>query len=108
MLDEMVVGIARKGQRVEPESVDDPFPKGGEPRPMGHQVRQIVAQDVMPDKVASLAAERLQPVEGRAKLSSAITRDVGAPLPHSRESKQPGGMGIDFQVNGHAVRKKIS
>jgi hypothetical protein len=62
MLDQMVIGIARKGQGVQPKRIDRRRPQPRQPRPVGHQMRQIVPEDVVTHQMRRTVAQRLQPV----------------------------------------------
>jgi hypothetical protein len=59
MLDQMVIGVARKGQRIEPQRINRPRRQNRQSRAVRSQIRQIVAQDVMPHHMRRPVAQRL-------------------------------------------------
>lgn len=52
----------RKGERVQPQRINRHCPKGRQTRPVGHQMRQIMAHDIMADQMICALTDRLQPV----------------------------------------------
>ena len=81
VLDEAVVGIARKGQRIEPQRVDRPASERGEPWPRCHQMRQVETDDVGGDREVGVAGENLQ----RSSASSSLPcRKAIVPSPSLR------------------------
>ena len=56
MFDQMVVGIARKRQGVQPKRINRPVCKFGKPRRHRHKMRQIVAQNIVPDNMCEARA----------------------------------------------------
>ena len=57
VLHEVMVGVAREGKRIEPERVDRGRSQLGQSWPVGKQMRQVVAQDVVADDVIGAGAE---------------------------------------------------
>ena len=104
MLHQMVVGVARKGQGVQPQCVDRGRAQGSQTRPIGHQMRQIVAQDVMADQMPCVFTERLQTVQPCVQRPAFVRQSLPTPTAHRRKSKNPRRFGIDFQINRNAIR----
>ena len=61
VFDEVVIWIAREGQRIEPKRIDRRFGKLSQPRPQSCQVWQVMAQNIMSDDVPGFAKVGLQP-----------------------------------------------
>ena len=107
MLDQVVIGIAREGERVQPQSIHRRRPKARQPRPVGRKMRQVVAQDVVPDQMRRTRAEGFQPVERRVERgpgSGAVGQCL--PAPQRAEREEPGGLRVHFQINGQAARQE--
>jgi hypothetical protein len=62
VLDQVVIGIARESQWVEPQRIDRCRSKRRQPSPVRDKVRQVMAQDVVPDQMCGIVAERLETV----------------------------------------------
>ncbi|KDB05119.1 hypothetical protein U879_03190 [Defluviimonas sp. 20V17] len=54
VFDEVVVGIARKGQRVQPQGVDRGGDQFRQTRAYSREMRKIMAQDVVSDQMISV------------------------------------------------------
>jgi hypothetical protein len=108
MLDETVVGIAREGERVEPERIDRPAAECSEPRPHRRQMRQVETDDVVADQEASVSRKRLKPVQ--RLLEPALPEDnlVLSLAAHRREGEYPCRAGIDLKVDGDATGKQAT
>ncbi len=59
MLDQMVVWIALKGHWLQPQCIYRGRPQPRQPRPVGHQIRQVKAQDVVANQMRCPVAQRL-------------------------------------------------
>ena len=102
MLDQVVVGVPRESERVEPERVDRRFYELCQPRSQGSQMRQVVLEDVMPDWMREPAQRTFQPVEPILELTLQAP-DRGCPTGrHGGEGEDLGRPGIDLQIDRQA------
>ena len=107
MLDKAVIGIAWKGEGIEPKRVDRGFsedPQAGI-RPL--QNRQIVLDDVMSKgetRPVCIVVKGAQP--GRQ-----VSATIGAGFACSRtdggEAADPAGFRIDFEIDRDTLRKQL-
>lgn len=54
MLDQVVIGITRECQGVEPERIDRGVEQPGQRRPGGHEMREVMAQDIVTQHMPGL------------------------------------------------------
>ena len=101
VLDQMVVRIARKGQGVQPQRIHRRRPQSREPRPIGHQMRQVMAQDVVADQMHGPGAKRLQPIQRRVQRCPFVNQRRLAP--HRRKGEQPRRFRINLQIDRDAA-----
>ena len=106
MLDQMVIGIAWKGQWVQPERIDRPGREPGKAGPNGREMRKIEADDIVAEQEIGLGGKRFQPVEGG--LPVAVAEDDLLPVPAA-----DGGKGenlrltrVNFQIDRQATVNK--
>lgn len=104
MLDQVVVGVAGRGQRIQPQRVDRCRAKGRQTRPVGHQMRQIVAQDVVADQMGRTLAECFQPVEGRRKRPALMHEHLLTA--HRRKGKESGSLWINLQIDRNTAYRE--
>ena len=106
MLDQAVIRVAGKGERVEPEGVDRRFCKDLQTGTCFSQIGQIVADHVVPEhelRAGGVFVERAQ--RGR-EFALAIGAGVGGCRTDGSEALNPAGVRIDFEVDRDAFRKK--
>ncbi|EAR51985.1 hypothetical protein OG2516_13209 [Oceanicola granulosus HTCC2516] len=104
VLDEVVIRVAREGQRIEPEGVDRRFGKLRQPRSHGCQMRQIMAQDVMSNEMPDIAKVGLQPIQrDRPFLASQCRPVITA---HRRQVKYARRFWIDLKIDRQASRQE--
>ena len=104
VLDQMVVRIARKGQGVQPQRINRGCAQRRKPRPVGHQMRQIVPQDIVSHHIRHSVAQRLQPVQREVQGRAFVNQCLFSP--YRRKGKKPCRLRIDLQINRDAVRQE--
>jgi hypothetical protein len=106
VFDEVVVGIAREGQRVQPKGVDRRIRSARQPRSPCRKVWKIVPQDVVADQVSRLAKARLNEIQRGIYLSSATTNYWGSVAVNRGQIEDTRRFRIDLNVNGQAICKE--
>lgn len=102
---EVVIRVARKGQRVKPERVNRGLGKLSQSGPHGRHMREVVPQDVVPDKMPGAPKVRLETIQRRVHVLMAPNggRNV---KPYRCQIENPRRFRIDFEVDGQALRQK--
>ena len=107
VLDEVVVWVARKGQRVEPQCVDRRAEELRQARSRRSEVGQIMAQDVVTDQMIAVGGRRFQPIKSALQITfSGQDRRRFAVLNRSK-GKDPSCFGIHFDVDRNAPLEKF-
>ncbi|WP_244982760.1 hypothetical protein [Croceicoccus marinus] len=107
MFHKMMIGVARKRQRVKPERIDRRVNDPPEVWPDSCQMRQIMVQYIVADTVIALRQAGFHLVQ-RSRQSALSCPDRRAiAIADGGESKDLGGLGIDLDVERHAAAEKL-
>ncbi|WP_232816500.1 hypothetical protein [Paracoccus zhejiangensis] len=108
MLDQPMIGIARKRQRVLPQCVNRVLRQSRQPWPDRHQMWQVVTQDIVADQMSGRGQGIIQFVE--SLLYRTLVGNDGRGFITSRGGKReyPGGFGIDLEIKGKATLEKFA
>lgn len=102
MLDEMMMGVARKGQRVQPQRVDRRPHLLAQARAGGEKVLNVVSQNVVAEDEGDIVQRRFQKIE-RSR-GSALRRHHRRPImPNRCKIENCGRLRIDFEIDGEAT-----
>ena len=99
VLDQMMIGVARKRERIEPESVNGGLHALRKPRSQSGQMRKVMAQNVVTDQMPCIFQSGLQTIQrgGHSAFLAANWRGCRAVdrshIEHARS------LGIDLEVN---------
>ena len=104
MLDQAVIRVAGKGERVEPEGVDQRFCKDLQTGTCFAQIGQIVADYVVPEHELGAGGVVVQRTQRGRKVALAINAGVGGCRTDGSEALNPAGVRIDFEVDRDAFR----
>lgn len=99
MLDQVVVGVARKGQGVQPKRIDRRHHLVAEPWPCSEQVLDIMAQNVMANDIAGRLQGRFQLVERLLEPSFACHDRRAGTKAHGGQVEDFCFLGINLQID---------
>lgn len=106
MLYEVVIRIARKGERIQAQSVDVGQFEQPECRICRCEVRTVETCDVVPQQECRPIDEFIQPRERPGQVAAA-EQELGAGIaPHGGELMNAAVFLAHFQIDGHATRRK--
>lgn len=106
MFDEMMIGVSREGERVQPERVNRRFHQLREARPHRRKMRQIMLQEVMADRMRETGNSILQPIKTFLDLPVIGNHHARAVRAHSSKSKDPRRFRVHLQINGKTLLQK--
>jgi hypothetical protein len=69
-------------------------------------MREIVAQDVVPDQVPCIAELSLKPIQRRCHFSLLAPNGGGLAKAYRRQIENPRCFWVDFEVDGQALRQE--
>jgi hypothetical protein len=104
VLHQPVIGVLREGQRVEPERVDGRLRKHGRPAARGcGEVRQIEADDVVPQKELGIPGEPVEADQRLVEPAALEDETLIVVRPDRREREEPARHRIDLEVERQAA-----
>ena len=107
MFDEVMIGISRKGQWVEPKRIDGCFRHSRKSGRGRRKMRQVVFQNVVPDDMFEAPAKAIQLFQGLShRFLGNKVRHIGV-LHNSCKCKNPGCRRIDLQVDRNSMHQKV-
>ena len=106
VLHEMVIGVAREGQRTETQRVHRGQPEQPEVRVRGSQVGQVEGDEVVAEDKGRAFSEIVEPVERRAHIAPRMNQALAGVRPHRAERVNDPILLADLQVQRDAVRQE--
>ena len=103
VLDQVVVRVLRKRERVQPQRVDRGFPDHLQPARGRGEMVQVEADDVVAEQEGALPGERVKPPERGGGIAGPVDQRGLAVRPDRREGEDARGGGIDLEVDRDAV-----
>ena len=99
VLHEVVVWVPRKRERVQPERVDRRLHDARQTRPVCREVREIMAQEVVSERVLDAIERRFELGQALVKVPIPATDRGGCTAPDRRKGEDLGRLRIDLQVD---------
>ena len=106
MLDEVVIRVARKGQRIELQRVHHGQRQQRQARVGGGQVRAVEGGDVVPQHELGALRERVQFAQDRRQLVHAAAEGRARFAAHRAHLLDAAAGRVDFKVDAHAARRQ--
>ena len=107
VLDQAVIRVARKGERVEPERVDRRLREDPQAGTCFLQKGQIVADHVVSEHELRAGGVFVERAQRSREVAVAVGARVGGCRTDRREALNPAGVRIDLKVDRDASRKKL-
>ena len=106
VLDQAVIRVAGKGERVEPEGVDRGLCEKLQTGTCISQIGQIVLDHVVSDHELRAGGVLVERAQGVHEVAATIVAGVGGGRTDGGEALNPAGVRIDFQVDRNAFGEK--
>src|SRR6056297_3107554 len=101
----MMIWIAWESQGVEPKRVNRSVRKLCEARRDRHEMRQVVAQNIMPDDMCETGAKQVKFFERGFRVPFPMNNPLSLAFRHRCKGEYPGVLGIDLQINRQTARQ---
>ena len=98
VLDQMVIGVARKCQRVQPQRINGAFCQPRQLRAQSQQVRQVKPDDVVAQEMVRTLRHRLEPDQRLFDQPATRHHLVRPIVPHGGKGKDPCRPGVNLEV----------
>ncbi|VAW18742.1 hypothetical protein MNBD_ALPHA09-1626 [hydrothermal vent metagenome] len=106
VLDQVVIRVSRKCERVEPQGVDGRFRHNAQVGRICFQMLHIKMDDVVAKQKPGTVGEFVQRTQSLAKVSTAKNKSLRNPRTHRSKALNPVGLGINFKINRDAPSPK--
>jgi hypothetical protein len=106
MLDQMVIRVARKGERVEPERIDRRVHHPRKAWPRSDQVLHVMAEKVVADRVIHVAYGGFEIVKLPDARLAAGVQNTAVIVTNRGDGKDAGSAWVDFQIDSQASRQQ--
>ena len=106
VLDQAVIRVAGKGERVEPEGVDGRLAQKAQAGTGFPQIGQIVLDYVVSENELRAGGVLVKRTQRDRKVAAAVLAGFGCCPAASGEAANPAGVRIDLEVDRHASRKE--
>ena len=101
VLNQMVIGVARERQWIEPERVDRRLRKLHQPGTKRRQMRQVMAQNIVTDQMPRIPQHRLQLIKCRRDTGALAANNISLSAMNRSQIEHARSFWVNLKVNRH-------